>query len=317
MSLLNRTATRILPRIGLHAARYASILSTRLPTKNSGPTASDGGITQYGYPIALSKGEPEVMDELQYILKDAGTNEVAPPKSPAEETEELLNDLQNAVRLASSMVDSLAQASEAVVDGMSANEDDGRLTVQNVLSVRADKRGGRTIELEISPQDLHRFLTVLPGRSAPTFSQQKSPMGQRVLSSSACASPMSKERSFGRQQRTLRCGDCRFASTCSYTSSFTATWSIDGHCPVGDAANNKTSNSSLTSAILSRLIDGRQSAGAVGDGGYAKWAATVATLLGMGTLVELLTGSRLNEVDLSVGLGKLPSTQISNIMCCL
>ncbi|KAJ1949440.1 hypothetical protein FBU59_001144 [Linderina macrospora] len=306
MSVLGQTLRSIVPRISTHGLRFASVLAPMMQSSTASSTAAstaaDGATPegfQTGYPELLADSmTPQVMDEIQYILKDAGSKEYKPPRTPAEETEELLRDLQSAVEVATGMVDSLSQTATAAT--ATAVTDSEKLHVSRILSVKDEPvAGGKTIELEISPADLQRFL----GASMPSgLGNTRRKSGPAGLGRSPVG--LTNDRWFA-GARGVKCTECRFASSCSRVveCSDASSWSLlDRRCLVG---------SEMEGAQGSRILD------RIDDLRMLRWAVAVAGLLGLGTAVEWVTGRRMHELRGIPGLGKIPTTTLSNIMFCL
>ncbi|KAJ1937683.1 hypothetical protein EC988_007818 [Linderina pennispora] len=288
MSLLNQTLRSIAPRIATHGLRFASVLAPMMRSTTA-TSATESFHTRYPELLA-DPMTPQVMDEIQYILKDAGSKEYKPPKTTAEETEELLHDLQSAVEVATGMVETLSQSTQPIAQPA---EDSQKLHVSRILSVRDEpSAGGKTIELEISPADLHRFL----GTQAVGVLGKHRPSMPAGLGKQGTA-----DRRFA-SARALACTNCRFASSCSRAISFSESWSVDQHCLAGNG---------VMSARGSQILD------QIDDRKALRWAMAIAGLLGLGTAVEWATGQTMRELRGLPCLGGIPTTTISNIMFCL
>ncbi|KAJ1965171.1 hypothetical protein GGI12_000947 [Dipsacomyces acuminosporus] len=241
---------------------------------------------QRGYPMPLSKGLPEVMNELQFIL--AGPQ----VRARAEEAEELLRDLNNAVHSAANTVNTLASAmqctrSDTKLHDAKENASDSRLQVRSVLSVKPDKPGGGcTVEMELSLGDLCRFVDML----------------------------VTRERGHRCTQPAFRSGDRRFAST----------WPISRrHLQAPGIARSSYCQKAHLAIQPRRFDDSQQhqSQEASGSGSASmSWpgrlAAIVAAVFGLKTASSLVTSRRFSNFDASLALGKLPPALINNLVAC-
>ncbi|KAJ2741666.1 hypothetical protein GGI20_005027 [Coemansia sp. BCRC 34301] len=156
--------------------RAASILAQKRETRRTLSPATS-------YPSKNALGKPELIDRLQYILTS--------PTSGSSDIRQLFDYLQAAVDMATRTLDTLTQLKERRTNSGS---------------------GGRTIELEITADDLRRILALAEANSS----------SQRCMSSVEVQQPpqqpvarnalptMTKHVGGGNA-----CHSCRFASTCA------------------------------------------------------------------------------------------------------
>ncbi|KAJ1894231.1 hypothetical protein LPJ66_005314, partial [Kickxella alabastrina] len=145
-----------------YKCRHASVLAshrfhanTHLPIQPQ-TLQNNRPLIQQGYPIHVVKGESTLIDPLQYILKDSTSKTNYAENGDAHIINELQSALQSATRVAESLVHVFG--SDLVTRGVKWEGKAARLG-RVVSDTRSSvSGGGRTIELEVTPAQLHKLL---------------------------------------------------------------------------------------------------------------------------------------------------------------
>ncbi|KAJ2491377.1 hypothetical protein IWW37_002366 [Coemansia sp. RSA 2050] len=161
-----RSLGSLRPRARVPLIRAASVLAPKHRTQR---------LDRHAYPCA-PLGEPEIIDRLQYILRPSTST----PVDIHRDTRRLFDELHAMVSMAAHTLDTLTQ--------MKQHAD------------HKSPKGGRTIELEISAEDLHKLLMLAAANAARAEPRQpQHPIGKSALKRCVPAN----------------CNGCRFASTCA------------------------------------------------------------------------------------------------------
>ncbi|KAJ2685099.1 hypothetical protein IWW39_004494 [Coemansia spiralis] len=155
------------PRARVPLIRAASVLAA--------PSHRSSHLDRRAYPCA-SLGEPEIIDRLQYILRPSTST----PVDVRRDTRQLFDELHAIVNMAARTLDTLTHMKPPID--------------------RESSKGGRTIELEITAEDLHKILMLAAANAMRAESRQSlHPISKSPLKSCGPAN----------------CNACRFASTCA------------------------------------------------------------------------------------------------------
>ncbi|KAJ2784656.1 hypothetical protein GGI15_002189 [Coemansia interrupta] len=237
-------------------ARHASVLAhhtvhanTRLP-RLSPLTAQHTTPVHHGYPLHPPSGTPSFIDPLQYILKDL----IKPPTAPLNpQTHPVVRDrVQSKPRNTSASSSLLRwQQAAAVLDGNIGGS--GGIGGGSRSATRGTAPGGRTIELDVTPEQLRNLLMMRMNAATPVSSASSPALLGRHAIAHTAGPAATKAGEQGSAQVLAATGieshhPCRHASTCAVDFTWSHEGPKDSH--VGDGSDAVASAAAAAAAAI-------------------------------------------------------------------